>query len=66
MKNVKGKTAFGMDFDMFCRLNAECNGFNDEFYKNHQIHGEEESFCTFLKQGSESLKKNPLIRNKLC
>lgn len=66
MKNVKERTAFGMDFERFCQLDAECNGFNGEFYRNHQIHSEEESFSTFLKKGSESLKNNSTIRGKLC
>lgn len=61
----KERTAFGMNFEEFCHLNEECNGFNDEFYRNHQIHGENESFTTFLKKGSESLKQNPMIRKKL-
>ena len=66
MKKEKERTAFGMNFEMFCQLDKECNGFNDEFYINHPIHDEDESFSTFLKKGSESLKKNPLIRGKLC
>lgn len=66
MKKEKERTAFGMDFEKFCQLDTECNGFNDEFYRNHQIHGEDESFSAFLKKGSESLKNSPMIRGKLC
>lgn len=66
MKKEKERTAFDMDFEKFCQLDAEYNGFNDEFYWNHQIHGEDESFSAFLKKGSGSLKNNPMIRGKLC
>lgn len=50
MEKKTERTAFGMNFEMFCQLDKECNGFNHEFYINHPIHDEDESFSTFLKK----------------
>lgn len=66
MKSEKEANAFGMTYDEFCILDEKCGGFNSQFYKNHQLHNEGESFLAFTKKGSESLKTNPIIQGKLC
>lgn len=47
----------GLTKEAFKAIYKEYGGFNDQFNKNHPEHGKEESFLSFLKDGSESLVK---------
>lgn len=64
-ENVKEQIAFGMSYKEFCELYDECGGFDSEFYKNHPILSEEESFVEFLECGSNAIKEHINIRKKL-
>lgn len=54
-----------LTFDEFVELANTCNGFNDEIYKNHQVHYEGESFGEFMAKGSARIKKDPILQGKL-
>ena len=62
---MRDRTAFGMNFEEFCKLHTRFNDCAKPCYSRHQICDRDESFMDFLKRGSESLKKNPKICNKL-
>lgn len=49
----------------FKKLSDECNGFNDEKYKNHQIHADGETIGDFILKGSILIQNNPKIKGKL-
>lgn len=49
----------------FAKLSEECNGFNDEVYKNHPLHNKDEKLCDFMQKGSARIKNNPMIKGKL-
>ncbi len=66
MKKEKLGTAFGMSYEAFCEFLQKHDEVDGEYYRNHQIHGKDESFISFLKKGSESLKKNSTICKNLC
>lgn len=57
--------ALSLSTDEFIRLSDECNGFNDEMYKNHPIHTDDETIIDFLLKGSQRIKDNPAIRGNL-
>lgn len=57
--------ALAISSEEFVNLSKECKGFNDEVYKNHQVHKEGESIGEFLIKGSYRITANPVIKGKL-
>ena len=47
----------GITPEVFKKMYDENNGFNNQFNKNHPSHSENETFLSFLLQGSERLVK---------
>ena len=45
----------GLTKEVFKAMYEEYGGFNSQLNKNHPEHGKEETFLSFLKNGSESL-----------
>lgn len=45
----------GITQEVFRTIYEEYGGFNSQFNKNHPEHGKEETFLSFLKNGSRSL-----------
>ena len=44
---------------------GKCKGFNDEVYKNHQVHREGETIGDFIMKGSKRISKNLIIKGNL-
>lgn len=69
--NTKGERkmtvqkALSLSEEDFNKLSDECNGFNDEVYKNHRIHKDGETLGEFLEKGSKRIKDNPVIKGNL-
>lgn len=46
-------------------LSEKCNGFDDEYYKNHGLREEGETIGEFALKGSDRIKNDPVIRGLL-
>lgn len=57
--------ALSLSHEEFISLSNECNGSNDEMYKNHPSHTGDETIIDFLLKGSHRIKYNPAIRGNL-
>lgn len=57
--------ALGIPMEEFVELSKECKGFNDEVYKNHQVHREGETIGDFIMKGSMRISKNLIIKGNL-
>lgn len=52
---IRAIEKLGLTREAFKELYDEFDGFNSQFNKNHPEHGKEETFLTFLRNGSISL-----------
>lgn len=64
-KKMTIQKALSLSSEEFEMLDNEYGGFNKETYSNHKLSGDDETSLGFLREGSEKIKNNPVVKGNL-